>query len=33
MRERDSDENRIKIDKMKREEAKKAVKEASEKTG
>ena len=33
MREKDSDENKIKMDKMKRDEAKKAVKEANEKTG
>ena len=33
MREKDSDENKIKMDKMKREEAKKAVQEANEKTG
>jgi hypothetical protein len=33
MRAKDSDENKIKMDKMKREEAQKAVKEANEKTG
>ena len=33
MREKDSDENKVKMDKMKREEAKKAVQEANQKTG
>ena len=33
MREKDSNENKLKMDKMKREEAKKAVIDANEKTG